>query len=174
MILILGLVILVAALVVAVAGVLGNGGSAHALGHGFSVLGYHVTGSTGMLFLCGIVVGAVGLFGLSLLVAGARRTSRRGSAARRRLQQSRRETAAVSQDRDDLIKQRDIARADTASPNGHGTPGGDPTFSPDHNRPSWHLFGHRAAPSQAATAHPELLNGQPAPEALAGSPPAAE
>jgi len=63
------------------------------------------------LFLTGIVVGAVALAGLSLLLAGARRTSRRGSAARRRLRQSRRETAAVSQDRDDLIGQRDTARA---------------------------------------------------------------
>jgi hypothetical protein len=28
-----------------VAGVVGNDGGAHALGHGFSVLGYHVTGN---------------------------------------------------------------------------------------------------------------------------------
>ena len=70
MIIIIGLIILVAALVVGVAGVLGNGGSAHALGH-FSVLGYHVTGSAGTLFLYGIVVGAAGLLGLSLLLAGA-------------------------------------------------------------------------------------------------------
>ena len=82
MIVILGLVLLVAAVVVGVAGVLTNHGSAHALNHGFSVLGYHVTGSTGTLFLYGVVVGAVAVLGLSLLLAGARRTSRRGSAAR--------------------------------------------------------------------------------------------
>ena len=46
MIIILGLIILVAALIVAVAGVLGNDGSAHAVSH-FSVLGYHLTGSAG-------------------------------------------------------------------------------------------------------------------------------
>ena len=97
-----------------VAGVLGNGGSTHAVSH-FSVLGYHLTGSAGTLFLSGIVVGAAGLLGLSLLLAGARRTARRGSAARRGLRQSRRETAAASQERDDLIEQRDSARADTAS-----------------------------------------------------------
>src|SRR5580704_480237 len=114
MITILGLVILVAALIVGVAGVLGNGGSAHAVSH-FSVLGYHLTGSAGTLFLAGIVVGAAGLLGLVLLLAGARRTSRRGSAARRGLQQSRRETAAATQERDDLIGQRDTARAYTAS-----------------------------------------------------------
>lgn len=110
MIVILGLIILAAAVIVGVAGVLSNGGSAHALTHGFAVFGYHVTGSTGTLFLYGIVVGAVALLGLSLLLAGARRTSRRGSEARRGLKQSRRETAAVSKDRDDLIDQRDTTR----------------------------------------------------------------
>jgi hypothetical protein len=74
-----------------------------------------VTGSTGTLFLYGIVVGAIALLGLSLLLAGARRTARRGRDARRGLKQSRRETAAVTQDRDDLAGQRDTARAYTAS-----------------------------------------------------------
>ncbi len=110
MIVIFGLIVLLAAVIIGVAGVLGNAGRAHGLNHGFAVFGYHVTGSTGTLFLYGIVVGAVGLAGLSLLLAGARRTSRRGSAARRGLQQSRQQTAAVSQDRDDLIAQRDTAR----------------------------------------------------------------
>ena len=125
MIVILGLVILVAAVIVGMAGVLGNGGSAHALTDGFSVFGYHVTGSTGTLFLYGIVVGAIALFGLGLLLAGARRTSRRGSAARRGLKQSRRETAAASQARDDLIDQRETARAYTAS-----APGGSAAERP--------------------------------------------
>ena len=57
MIVILGLVILLAAVIIGVAGVLGNGGSGRALAHGFSVFGYHMTGSTGTLFLTGIVVG---------------------------------------------------------------------------------------------------------------------
>jgi hypothetical protein len=133
MIIILGLVILVAALVVGVAGVLGNGGSAHAVSH-FSVLGYHVTGSAGTLFLSGIVVGAAGLLGLSLLLAGARRTSRRGSAARRGLRQSRRETAAASQERDDLIDQRDAARASTANQPGNGVGPQDAPLRPAGDR----------------------------------------
>src|SRR5579862_8682874 len=112
MIVILGLVILVAALIAGVAGVLANGGHAHAVTH-FAVFGYHVTGSTGTLFLYGIVIGALAMLGLSLLLAGARRTSRRGRQARRGLTQSRRETAAVSQDRDDLIRQRETARVYT-------------------------------------------------------------
>ncbi len=120
MVIILGLIILVAAVIAGVAGVLGNGGTAHALTHPFAVFGYHVTGSTGTLFLYGIVVGALALFGLSLLLAGARRTSRRGREARRGLRQSRRETAAVSHDRDDLLDQRETARAYTASMLGTG------------------------------------------------------
>jgi hypothetical protein len=114
MIIIIGLVILIAAVAAGVAGVLSNSGSGHPLTHPFAVFGYHVTGSTGTLFLYGIVVGALGLLGLSLLLAGARRTSRRGREARRGLTQSRRETAAVSHDRDDLLDQRETARAYTA------------------------------------------------------------
>ena len=134
MIVILGLIILVGAVIIGVAGVLSNGGSGHALTHGFAVFGYHVTGSTGTLFLYGIVVGAVALAGLSLLLAGARRTSRRGRAARRGLRQSRRETAAVSQDRDDLIGQRETARAYTASTLGSGTARSDPRPDPANGR----------------------------------------
>ncbi len=114
MIVILGLVILVAAVIAGVAGVLANGGHAHAVTH-FAVFGYHVTGSTGTLFLYGIVVGALALAGLSVLLAGARRTSRRGRDARRGLAQSRRETAAVSQDRDDLRGQRDTPSGRSAT-----------------------------------------------------------
>ena len=135
MIIILGLILLVAAVVAGVAGVLGNGGT-HGLAHGFSVLGYHVTGS-GTVFLYGIIVGAVALFGLWLLLAGARHTSRRGRAARRGLSQSQRETAqsrqetaAVAKDRDALIGQRDTARAYTASTLSNGTTGSDAAPQP--------------------------------------------
>ena len=131
MIIILGLVILVAAVIAGVAGILGNASSGHALAHPFAVLGYHVAGAAGTLFLYGIVTGALGLLGLSLLLAGVRRTSRRGSAARGVLRQSRRETATVSQERDDLLSQREAARAYTlhdeqqnytASTQGNGRP----------------------------------------------------
>ena len=105
----------------------------------FAVFGYHVTGSTGTLFLYGIVVGAIGVAGLCLLLAGARRTSRRGSAARRELRQSRQETAAVSRDRDDLLDQRDTARAYTASALGNA--------APPQRSPSW---PRRQPPGQAA------------------------
>src|ERR1019366_1330137 len=169
MIVVLGLVILVAAVIAAVAGVFGNGGSAHALTH-FTVLGYHVTGSTGTLFLYGVVVGAAGMLGLSLLLAGARRTSRRGSAARRGLRQSRRETAAVSQDRADLIQHRDTARAYTASTL-DGTPSGSSPPGPGNGRPGrLHLFGRRSAPRQAAATPPQPPSRNPAPGVPDGAP----
>jgi hypothetical protein len=63
MVIIIGLVILVAAVVVGVAGVLSDSGSGHALTHPFAVFGYDVTGSTGTLFLYGIVVGAIAVAG---------------------------------------------------------------------------------------------------------------
>ncbi len=150
MIIILGLAILIAALVVGVAGVLGNGGTAHAVAH-FSVLGYHLTGSAGTLFLSGIVVGAAGVLGLSLLLAGARRRRRRGSAATRRLRLSRRETAAASQERDDLIEQRDTARADTTGNPSSSTPPQDPHVSGGNNRKSrFRDLRRRLAPAQTA------------------------
>jgi len=115
MVIIIGLIILIAAVVVGVAGVFTNLGAAHSLTHGFAVLGYHLGGPSGKLFLFGMVVGAVALFGLSLLLTGVRHTSRLGRTARRGLEQSRGETAAVSKDRDELIDQREAARSHPAS-----------------------------------------------------------
>jgi hypothetical protein len=63
MIIIIGLVILIAAVVAGVTGVLTDSGSGHALNRPFAVFGYHVTGSAGTLFLYGIVVGAQGVNG---------------------------------------------------------------------------------------------------------------
>jgi hypothetical protein len=182
MIIILGLVILVAAVIAGVAGVLANGGHVHEVTH-FAVFGYHVTGSTGTLFLYGIVTGALALAGLSLLLAGARRTSRRGREARRGLARSRRETAAVSADRDDLRGQRDTARASmvydeqrnfTAS-----TPGGDGTArngsDPGLRGPglSQRLFGRRPAHPQAAP-QPETPASQAPAPAVQPAPPAGQ
>jgi hypothetical protein len=81
MIVIVGLVILLAAAIVGVTGVLTNAGPAHRLTENFIVFGYHVTGSTGTSFLFGIVVGAVGMLGLS--VFAGRCSAHRGPRARR-------------------------------------------------------------------------------------------
>jgi hypothetical protein len=100
MIVIVGLVVLLFAVIVGVIGVLNNAGAAHPLSENFSVLGYHVTGSTGTLFLFGIVIGALAMLGMSVLLAGAQRTAGRGRDARRELQRSQREAAFVNRDHD--------------------------------------------------------------------------
>ena len=99
MIVIVGLVVLLVAVVVGFTGVLSNAGAAHPLSENFSVLGYHVTGSTGTLFLFGIVIGALAMLGMSVLLAGAHRTASRGREARRELERSQREVEFVK-DRD--------------------------------------------------------------------------
>jgi uncharacterized protein (DUF3084 family) len=168
MIIILGLIILLAAAVAGVAGVLGNSGSTHAVSH-FSLLGYHLTGSAGMLFLCGIVVGAAGLLGLILLLAGARRSSRRAVAARRGLKQSRRETATASQERDALIDERDAARADTTGRPSNGTASQDAQLTPAGDRRSrLRDLRRRLGPAQTAT-QPDLPAGRLAPDVPATS-----
>jgi hypothetical protein len=169
---ILGLVVLVAAVVVGVTGVLGNRGTGHALVHPFSVFGYHVTGSEGRLFLYGIVIGAAGMAGLTLLLVAARRTSRRGSDARRHLRQSRQETADVSRDRDDLLDQRETARAYSAGVPDDGEPHSDSHPDPDDGRRGGlHRIGRRQpAPRHAVAVAGEPLNGQVDPDAPTDTP----
>lgn len=152
MIVVIGLVILVAAVVVGVAGVLSNGGGSHALTDHFAVFGYHVTGSTGQLFLYGLVVGGIAVAGLALLLTGARRSSRRGSTARRELKQSRRETAAITQDRDDLAHAQQrvarVAATDTTARSASPQEADHPAHT-DGARSHW--FGQRTDASLGAT-----------------------
>jgi hypothetical protein len=107
MIAILGLIILIAAVLMAVSGVTANLGDAHSLGGSFAVLGQDLNNlSTGQLFLFGIAVGAVGMLGLSMLLGTFnRRMTSRG--ARRELKGSQRETTTMRQDRDRLSRQLD-------------------------------------------------------------------
>lgn len=116
MFVIVGLVVLLVAVIVAIVGVLGNSGAAHPLTENFSVFGYHVTGSTGTLFLFGIVIGAVAMLGLSVLLAGARRTAGRGRDARRDLARSRRETAFLNQERDERLEHSQQVGAGSGAP----------------------------------------------------------
>ncbi|TCN48134.1 hypothetical protein EV641_11857 [Rhodococcus sp. SMB37] len=142
MIIIFGLILLLAAVVIGTTGVLSNSGVAHTLTDDFAVFGYHVTGSTGALFLYGIVVGAVGLLGLSVLLAGARRTSRRGRAARHDLKEARHETDVVSRDRDHLAAQRESGSDDPDR--GETTPQSVARSQAVTTRRDWrHPFGHR-------------------------------
>jgi hypothetical protein len=115
MIVIVGLVVLLVAVIVGFTGVLTNAGPTHPLTENFSVFGYHVTGSTGTLFLFGIVIGAVAMLGLSVLLAGARRTAGRGRDARHELENSQRETEFLNRDRDQRLE-RQPGGAATGSP----------------------------------------------------------
>jgi hypothetical protein len=87
------LIVLLAAVIVGFAGLLTNIGNMHALTGDFAVFGYHVSGSTGTLFLHRMVVGAVAVVGLRLLLADARRSSQRSRLARRQPRESRRENS---------------------------------------------------------------------------------
>ena len=115
MIVIVGLVVLLVAVIVGFTGVLTNAGPAHPLTENFSVFGYHVTGSTGTLFLFGIVVGAVAMLGLCVLLAGARRTAGRGRDARHELKRSQRETAFLNQERDQRLEHQQAGAANGSS-----------------------------------------------------------
>ncbi|MFE0747556.1 hypothetical protein [Gordonia sp. NPDC058843] len=91
---IIGVVILVAAVLAAAVGFIANNGSAQTLPpDSFAVFGYHVTGTTGALLLHGVVLGALGMLGLAMILAGARRSSRRGRVARQELKRSERRVA---------------------------------------------------------------------------------
>jgi hypothetical protein len=113
MMVIVGLVVLLIGVIVGIVGVLGNAGATHPLTENFSVLGYHVTGSTGTLFLSGIVVGAVALLGLSVLLAGARRGAVRGRGARRDPARSQRQTGFVKRHRTQELEHRGGADTDS-------------------------------------------------------------
>jgi len=139
MIIILGLLIMIVAGGLGVAGVAANSGSGHSTGIDVELLGMHLSGlSTGQLFLYGIVVGAAGMLGLSMLLgAFARRAASAGS--RRELGRSREETVAVRADRDRVTRQlndehterlRANTSTDVTTPAGGGTANGSTHSSP--------------------------------------------
>ncbi|MFI5776567.1 hypothetical protein [Nocardia sp. NPDC051570] len=98
MIVLIGLIVVIAAVVVGVAAVVANTGGAHLLSSDFTVFNQHFTPSQGELFDAGIAVGAVGMFGLALLLTGAFSSARRHAEIRRELRQSRREISATRAD----------------------------------------------------------------------------
>lgn len=85
--LIIGLLVLAAAVAVGSAGIAANTGHSHLLNAGFDIFGYHLHGSSGRLFLAGLAVGVVGALGLAMTLDGLRR----GMKVRRELGRARRE-----------------------------------------------------------------------------------
>lgn len=94
---IIGLLLLVAAVVVGVAAVSSNIGAEHALPNGFTVFAHNFSGSTGMLFLGGVAIGAIGMLGLSMTLSGYWRSTRQRAADRRELRKARRRGNAAPQ-----------------------------------------------------------------------------
>ncbi|MEU6583487.1 hypothetical protein [Nocardia sp. NPDC046763] len=92
---IIGLIALLGAVTVGVAGIQANSGGTHVLPNGFTVFDHTYHGSAGLLFAYGILIGGIGTAGFILTLAGIWTTSRRGVVARRELRQSRREMAAA-------------------------------------------------------------------------------
>ncbi|WP_069163196.1 hypothetical protein [Nocardia altamirensis] len=126
---IIGLVVLIAAVIVGVAGVVANNDGSHVLSSDFAVFDYHFHGSSGVLFGYGIILGAIGMLGLTLLLTGSWRVSRRGMVARRELRQSRREMAAVRRD-----------LGDSTPPPVRKEPA-----APSHREPVWSRFVRKPA-----------------------------
>jgi hypothetical protein len=104
---VLGVLLLVAAGAVALGGIFANSGSSHTLAQSFTIFGYELEGSTGRLFLYGIVVGAVAALGLGMLIAGLSRTVRHRAAARRELRAARQEKEALQRQHDQLASELD-------------------------------------------------------------------
>jgi hypothetical protein len=114
--------IVIVGLVVVIVGFTGLLTNAHPLPENFAVFGYHVTGSTGTLFLFGIVVGAVAILGLSALLAGARRTAGRGRDSRHELKRSQRETAFLNQEREQRFEHQQVGAAGGSAVNPQPAP----------------------------------------------------
>jgi hypothetical protein len=108
----LGLLLLVAAVVIAVAGVLSNIGSSHLLTRSFEILGFHITGSTGRLLLIGVILGAAGMLGLNLLLAGLGRGIKRRVSTRRQLKADHKDNERLAAERDQLSRQLEDERRD--------------------------------------------------------------
>jgi H+/gluconate symporter-like permease len=105
MIILIGLIVLIVAAILAVAGVGTNMNSGHPLSSDFAIFGQHLnSASTGQLFLYGIIVGIFAALGLGILYgAFLRRLSSRR--LRRELKDSRGETTALRAEHDRLTKQ---------------------------------------------------------------------
>ncbi len=127
---VLGLLLLVAAAVIAVGGVLTNLGHSHLLTRSLDIFGYHLTGSTGRLLLVGVILGAAGMLGLNLLLAGLGRGVKRRVSTRRQLKADDRQNKQLASEQDQMARELDDEPARAADPNqgtaGEGDGGGAP------------------------------------------------
>jgi FtsZ-interacting cell division protein ZipA len=107
----IGLLLLAAAGVTALAGFWSNSGGGHIIPEGFDLFGYNVTGSPGRIFLYGVIVGVVGMIGLSLLLRGLRRGVKHKVETRRERKTYRHRTETLEEERDRLARELEEERA---------------------------------------------------------------
>ncbi|HET6732850.1 hypothetical protein [Mycobacterium sp.] len=136
MLVIVGLIVLLLVGLVAIVGVLTNAGAGHPPIENFVVFGYHPTGSTGTLFLLGIMVGVVASLGFAALITGARRSASRAADTRRVAARIRRETAFINRDHDTRFEHQQ--RADIA-----------PNVTPAEGVPTHQLKRPTSLPTQS-------------------------
>lgn len=122
MLVIVGLIVFVAAGLVAIVRVLGKAGPGHPPIENFAVFGNHPTGSVGALFLLRIVVGVVASLGLTGLFVGAQRSASRAADARRAAARFRREVAFINRDHDTRLEHQQRADAAPTTTSGEGAP----------------------------------------------------
>ena len=142
MLVLVGILIFLAAAAVGVGGVVSNAGSRHLLTDDFTVFCYHVTGSTGTVFLYGILVGAVAWAGLSLILAGATRAVSRARAARGELKRVQQAADVINRDRERLLERQ------------HELRNTDATAQRPSSRRRW--FGRGSTAPKRAEARPEI------------------
>jgi hypothetical protein len=126
----LGLLLLVIAAVVGLVGIFTNLGSSHQLGRTVDLLGYHLHGSTGKLLLAGVIIGAVGMLGLNMLLAGVGRGFKRSISQRKERRSEQRQTKSVVQDRDHLAAELEREHAARVQAEKQRATAADGGFSP--------------------------------------------
>ncbi|WP_051133727.1 hypothetical protein [Nocardia paucivorans] len=122
MLIILGLVVTVAAVAAGVAGVAVNTSEINQLDSEFSVFDYTFAGTTGELFIIGLIVGVVGGLGVSMLFAGVRRSTRKRVETRRDLANQQEPVAAGTGTREPVWSMnRFLRRSNKGTPRGAAT-----------------------------------------------------
>ena len=104
---VIGLILLLLALIVGLVGVLANLSAGAALTGGFNIFGLAYDGTSGQLFLFGIVVGAIAMLGIGLVFGALGRRRE----ARRELKESRREAEDLRRQHDRLAQELEEERA---------------------------------------------------------------
>jgi len=103
------LLLAVAGLVATIAG-LANSGSDHLAGT-FTLLGYDMNESSGRIFLYGTILGAIGMLGLNMLLAGIGRGLKSRVHSRQERKTEKKQASQMTQERDQLAHELQTERS---------------------------------------------------------------